>query len=301
MKTYFKIFIIIFLLSLFIIIKDDVFLLVNKSFLNIDKNNTTNISGDIVYPDQVKPLKLSVDTPGPLKVAGDLLNVNSNIELSSKNIISITNKFRKENGSLNPLIENDKLNQSATKKLQDMFNNQYFEHKSPKGLGVGDLGEQAGYNYILIGENLAMGNFKDDLSLVNAWMASEGHRENILNKNYTNIGVAVGQGQFNGKKIWMAVQHFGTPESVCPSIDKILLGKININQNQIIEMTQDLSNRREQIDKNDTFKGSTINEQIAEYNELVILYNDLISQTKNDTEIYNDQVKNFNLCLLGYQ
>lgn len=299
MKIRYQILIILLIITSFILIKDDVQLILNKSLLK--KNNTINISGDIVYSKQLEQLKLKNSTPGVLKLADNFLSVNKDVELSSKQIISLTNKYRKESGSLGLLVENDKLNQSATKKIQDMFNNQYFEHESPRGLGVGDLADEANYDYILIGENLAMGNFKDDLSLVNAWIASIGHRENILNKNYTNIGVAVGQGIFNGKKIWMAVQHFGTSSSVCPDIDKVLLGMININQNKIMEMEKDLSIRREQINANTTYGGSTINEQIDEYNRFVILYNNLINQIKIETESYNSQVKDFNLCLLNYQ
>lgn len=302
MKTYYQILIILFVLFSFIIVKDDIQILLNNKNFNTNKSSSVNLSTKFNSPVQQEPSKLKPDTPGALRVVDNLLNINSNkVELSAKNIVAITNKYRKENGDLTPLVEQNKLNLSAEKKLQDMFNNQYFEHESPSGLGVGDLGEQNGYNYILIGENLAMGNFNNDTSLVNAWMASPGHRENILNKNYIDIGVAVGRGIYNGQKTWMAVQHFGTPQSVCPAIDKVRLGIINLNQNKILEMTKELSVRQDKIKGRMSYEGSTINEQIDIYNLLVNSYNNLINQTKKETEIYNNQVKEFNLCLLNYQ
>jgi uncharacterized protein YkwD len=92
-----------------------------------------------------------------------------------------------------------------------MFENQYFAHESPTGEKVSDLAKKFGYDFLLIGENLAMGNFSSDEDLVLAWMESPGHRENILNEKYQEIGVAVKKGIFEGKEVWIAVQHFGLP------------------------------------------------------------------------------------------
>ena len=67
-------------------------------------------------------VKDNIDTPGPLIVSDNFLTSNiANIDLSSKHVIEITNKYRKENGDMPGLIENQKLNFSAEKKLQDMF------------------------------------------------------------------------------------------------------------------------------------------------------------------------------------
>ena len=169
------------------------------------------------------------------------------------------------------------------------------------GEGVGDLGDEVGYEYILIGENLAMGNFKDDASLMGAWEASAGHRANILNIHYTEIGVAVGKGKFEGKDIWMAVQHFGEPRSICPAIDQILYGKITINQNKISDMEADLTTRRDMINKGVVYQGNTPYEQVDIYNSLIIPYNNLINITKQEIDTYNNQINNFNTCLLANQ
>lgn len=257
-------------------------------------NSVSNITNDSVAIDKAK----SVETPGALKVSNDYLtNDTKSIKLSIKGVIDISNKYRKENGNLSVLKENKKLDFSAEKKLQDMFVKGYFEHVSPDGVGVGDLGNQVSYEYILIGENLALGNFKDDQSLVDAWMASPGHRANILNKRYTEIGVAVGHGTYNGKSVWMAVQHFGLPRSACPSIDEVLKGIIELDQKNIKAIESDLAEKRAIIDSGAVSKGMTTNEQIDQYNLLVNDYNKLIINIREKINQYNQQVRSFNQCI----
>lgn len=296
MKIFYQIVIILFVaLSLFIM-KDDFKSVLNKVSLYLNKNIIQSPLIKLTEKNEVQ-LKGKVDIPGALRVVNDLLS--SNIKLSSGSVIEITNKYRKENGNLPSLVENQRLDLSAEKKLQDMFDIQYFEHTSPTGVGVADLGGEVGYEYILIGENLALGNFKNDTALVDAWMASPGHRANILNKNYTEIGVAVGKGKFEGRDTWMAVQHFGTPTSICPSIDKVLLGIININQNQIQKMENDLVLRLKNINKGVLYEGTTFNEQIDKYNNLINIFNNLIKDTKQKIINYNNEIKAFNFCALN--
>jgi uncharacterized protein YkwD len=238
MKLFYKIYIIFFLSLCLFILRDDIKLTFNHvvSYISNYNNNDGTLVA-LVEKQSVKPTK-KIETPGPLRIVSDFINGGSN--LSKDNVISLTNDHRTENGNLAPLKENIRLNMSAENKLQDMFDKQYFEHVSPKGLGVGDLGEKVGYDYILIGENLAMGNFNSDLALVDAWMASTGHRANILNEHYTEIGVAVGKGTFEGKSVWMAVQHFGTPRDACPKVDQILYGIIELNQKNIKSIEDEL-------------------------------------------------------------
>jgi len=239
-----------------------------------------------------------IETPGPLFVSDNLLTNNTkNIKLTISGVIDITNKSRFENGNLDPLIKNLKLDFSAEKKLQDMFVKGYFEHISPDGVGVGDLSNQISYEYILIGENLALGNFIDDKALVAAWMASPGHRANILNSKYAEIGVAVGKGSYNGKIVWMAVQHFGLPKSACPSIDEILKGIISLDQNRINDKGSDLTIRRKAINSGTVYEGMTTGPQIEKYNSLVNDYNKIIIDIRNKINMYNEQVGQFNKCI----
>lgn len=299
MRIFYQILIIFFVAISLFIIKDDFKSAIDNVTSYFNKSNNSQI---IKLTDKKEvQLPSKIDIPGALRVVDNLLSLNSNIKLSKDNVIILTNKYRKENGNLLALVENQKLDLSAEKKLQDMFTNQYFEHISPNDIGVADLSNQVGYEYILIGENLAMGNFKDDKSLVDAWMASEGHRANILNEHYIEIGVAVGKGVFEGKNIWMAVQHFGTPRSICPSIDQVLFGVINLNLNQIQKMEDNLTLRLDSINKKVLYEGSTYHEQVDIYNSLINIYNNLIKNIKQKINDYNNQIRAFNLCLLNNQ
>lgn len=269
----------------------------SNNLLSITKNAKSNDTSKV----SIKDLSIKAQTPGPLKVFTDLINPNSTdkIKLSSTNVINLTNQNRKENGNLSPLKENAKLDISAKEKLQDMFAQQYFEHVSPNGVSVVDLGNQVGYEYITIGENLAIGNFSDDKALVDAWMASPGHRANILNKHYTEIGVAVGKGVYQGKSVWMAVQHFGLPKSICPSVDEVLHGSIDIDQANIKSMEADLSIRKQYIDSGAVHEGMTTSEQINKYNELITLHNQLVITVKEKISKYNKEVQDFNACIVN--
>src|SRR3989344_7601282 len=147
----------------------------------------------------VKNITQKVNAPppfkGPVEVKQSFLSVSG--------VVSFTNQERKKEG-LGELALSPLLNQSAQKKVADMFDRQYFEHESPTGINIDDLAEESGYKFIVIGENLALGNFKDDQALVDGWMNSPPHRENILNGKYTEIGVAVGRGLYQGKDTWLA-------------------------------------------------------------------------------------------------
>lgn len=97
-----------------------------------------------------------------------------------------------------------------------MLARQYFEHKSPTGETVGDLANHTDYHYLVIGENLALGNFDTNQAVIDAWMASEGHRANILDPRYVDIGISAIKGTYKDDSVWVIVQHFGLPISVCP-------------------------------------------------------------------------------------
>lgn len=300
MKIRYNIFIIIFVLFSLFVIKDDLRSIYEKgvSYFNIKSKIIISEFNNNQYVS--KTSKTQIHSPGPLNVVQDLLNVNSNTNLSVLNIIEITNKNRKENGNLIPLKENYNLNISASNKVQDMFSKQYFEHISPSGVGVSDLADQSSYEYLIIGENLAMGNFKDDKSLVEAWMNSPGHRANILNKNYREIGVAVGKGLFDGKTVWVAVQHFGLNKNACPSISEVLHGVIQTTEEEINKTENELLVRRNNINKGVIYEGRTIFEQISTYNNMVAYYNEMVKDLKQKISEYNTQVEEFNNCLIQY-
>ncbi|MFA5128047.1 MAG: CAP domain-containing protein [Patescibacteria group bacterium] len=136
----------------------------------------------------------------------DILAVEQN------KIISLTNNFRVKN-HLPVLSENSKLDASAVNKAEDMAYYKYFSHTSPGERHLSYFISQVGYNYLVAGENLAMGYF-DAGSMMKAWQASPTHRANLLDKDFTEIGTAMANGVYENNDTIYAVQHFGQPRLV---------------------------------------------------------------------------------------
>lgn len=116
-----------------------------------------------------------------------------------KRVINLVNKERAANG-LSALQEDSDLDKVATLKSEDMAKLNYFSHTSPTYGSPFDMLSQFGISYKAAGENIAMGQPTPE-SVMNAWMNSEGHRANILNSNYTHIGVGIAKNA-NGQYIW---------------------------------------------------------------------------------------------------
>lgn len=115
-------------------------------------------------------------------------------------VIQLVNQERKKNG-LPALQSSASLNKMANMKAQDMLKNNYFSHTSPTYGSPFDMMHQLGITYSTAGENIAEGQTSAQ-QVMTDWMNSPGHRANILNKNYTNIGV----GHSTSKNYW--VQEF---------------------------------------------------------------------------------------------
>ena len=220
--------------------------------------------------------------------------------LSVGGILEWTNRQRKENASLPSLSQNSKLNQIASARIKDMFEKQYFEHKSPSGIGASDIAYDIGYDYILIGENIALGNFNGDEDLVQAWMDSPGHRANILNKRYTEIGIAAEKGLYKGKKVWLAVQIFGKPLSLCSEPDYSI--KKSIDEGESKTALLDIKAKAyyfeiESMEKRKIENIDDYNKKVGEYNGVVGEIKLLSGEIKNLVDKYNNQVKVFNACI----
>ncbi len=217
--------------------------------------------------------------------------------LTAGGTIIETNRQRAANGSLPALTFNAQLAAAAQAKVDDMFARQYFAHESPSGAGPSDLADAAGYEYLMVGENLALGNFADDATLVQAWMDSPGHRANILNARYTEIGVAVKRGVYEGHNVWLAVQEFGRPLSDCPAPSESLDARIEAHNAELGQMQAELNTREEEIKANRRKRGTEYERQVEEYNALVEQYNELVAETKAMIADYNFQVNEFNACI----
>lgn len=124
-----------------------------------------------------------------------------------------TNVQRSENG-LPPLDASDKLRDSACAKADDMIARDYWGHHAPDGSGDPSvLIREAGVDYSRAAENLFYSSTGGPDPVAN-WMQSPGHRENILDPDFTRVGVCMRSAAYQGlPEAHLYVQHFATPMS----------------------------------------------------------------------------------------
>lgn len=146
-----------------------------------------------------------------------VLGYSSNI--SPSEVIRLTNQERKSRG-LSSLNESKTLSQAALAKGQDMLAKGYWAHFAPDGTTPWSFFSKFGYKYKYAGENLAR-DFANPNDAVTAWMNSKTHKDNILNPNYTEIGIGVVEGGLNGIDTTIIVQFFGTKQTLKPSIPDV--------------------------------------------------------------------------------
>ena len=159
-------------------------------------NTYTVVSGDSLWKIAVKTqtgvselIEKNPQLENPnLIYPGQKINVPTkdsyNIE---QDVIKLVNVER-ANAGLSPLSYDWELGRVAQYKSQDMHDQKYFSHTSPVYGTPFTMMKNFGISYKSAGENIAQGQTTAK-AVVNAWMNSEGHRANILNKNYTHIGV----------------------------------------------------------------------------------------------------------------
>jgi uncharacterized protein YkwD len=107
-------------------------------------------------------------------------------------VVALTNESRRQAG-LRPVVVDERLTAAAKAKLFDMLKQDYFDHRTPDGRQPWAFMRAAGYRFQMAAENLAKG-YVDEPELQQAWMRSRGHRANILNPHFTEIGVADANG-----------------------------------------------------------------------------------------------------------
>lgn len=126
---------------------------------------------DLIYPGQ----------------ALDIPSVDSSVTAFETEVVRLVNEARIQNG-LKPLTANWELSRVARYKSQDMVDNRYFSHTSPTYGSPFQMITAFGLSYRTAGENIAYGQ-RSPQAVVNGWMNSPGHRANILNASFTQIGV----------------------------------------------------------------------------------------------------------------
>lgn len=130
-------------------------------------------------------------------------------DISVDKLSQLTNEQRQKY-NLPLLSVNSALSLAAQKKAENMFQENYWSHYSPGGKTPWDFILGAGYKYEYAGENLAK-NFLFSNGVVDAWMNSTTHRDNLLKKEYTEVGFAIVNGVLNGEQTTLVVQLFGKP------------------------------------------------------------------------------------------
>ena len=134
---------------------------------------------DLIYPGQVL----------------NIPQISQSVRSYESEVIRLVNEVRRENG-LKALTANWELSRVARYKSQDMLNKGYFSHTSPTYGTPFQMIKAFGLSFRTAGENIARG-YPTPQAVVNGWMNSSGHRANILNSSYKQIGVGyVAQGNY---------------------------------------------------------------------------------------------------------
>jgi uncharacterized protein YkwD len=128
----------------------------------------------------------------------------SNTDSFDQEILNLVNEERAKVGA-DPLQINQQLDQAADLHSQDQASMNTMSHTGSNGSEIGDRVQDAGYQYSTVGENVASG-YPDAETVVAGWMESEGHRENILNSDFEDLGVGYSVGS-DGNAYW--TQNFG--------------------------------------------------------------------------------------------
>jgi uncharacterized YkwD family protein len=155
-----------------------------------------------------KPVQTPVQTPGqeagtanqakpeakpeapevtPDKSTDEKQETSSELSAFEQEVVKLTNAEREKQG-LSALKIDTELSKVARIKSQDMKDNNYFDHNSPTYGSPFDMMKKFGISYTSAGENIAQGQQTPE-EVVQAWMNSQGHRENIMNSSFTHIGV----------------------------------------------------------------------------------------------------------------
>jgi hypothetical protein len=215
-------------------------------------------------------------------------------DITRSRLVQMLNQTRESIG-LDTLTENEKLNQAATLKANDMIANGYFNHTSPSGVTPWYWFSQTGYTYKYAGENLAIG-FYDSAEVYNAWLNSPSHKENMVNPYYSEVGTAV-VGGFGTSNAIVVVQLFGTQKLVASGAETMSQPQ---SQPQTQEPVQEpLQIQETQVGSIVQTEPETISEPLNEV-QRVLSSSDTIKPNDN-TALSNFYSKLANFALYNFQ
>jgi uncharacterized protein YkwD len=125
-------------------------------------------------------------------------------DIFDQQILGLVNQERAKVDA-DPLKINEQLDLAADQHTLDQASMNKMSHTGSNGSNMGDRIKNAGYVFSSAAENVAYG-FGDAAAVMSGWMNSAGHRQNILNPNYKEIGIGYAQGA-DGRPYW--TQDFG--------------------------------------------------------------------------------------------
>jgi len=117
-------------------------------------------------------------------------------EITADNVIRLMNEYRAGEG-LTPIGSDTRLTQAAADRMRHMEDEAFWGHESPEGVTPFVWLRTRAYDFQTAGENLAAG-FETARLLVQSWMESPGHRDNIMSADFEDCGIAVIEGSTKG-------------------------------------------------------------------------------------------------------
>jgi uncharacterized protein YkwD len=238
-------------------------------------------------------------------------------ELSREAVITLTNNARVLNG-FPQLAENQLLNSIAESRARDMLEKQYFAHVSPTGQQASDIAQSIGYRYKIIAENIGSGDFYTNQKIVDGWMQSPGHRNNILSTEVREIGAAVLKGKMKGVDTYITVQIFGlqslpVSQNICVAPSNNLIHDIEVKKAEIESLQDQLNRLKQELDaemesietdqkytNGETHKIQKLNVRINSFNEKSRWYNRIVEEAKSKAAVAESMVKEYNRSLQTY-
>jgi uncharacterized protein YkwD len=177
----------------------------------------TNKDGKVDDRDECKPIGGFLNLLSPIDRATSLLDATDMTRSSdpaafvppnnqAQRMLNAVNKER-ERENVAPLTWCRNLAAAATSHAQDMAKRGYYDHDTPEGLDPTDRAERSGYGGGA-GENIAAMQ-RSVVEVMDDWMNSEGHRENLLDSSYLHFGFGIARGRYNGMTGYFWVQKFG--------------------------------------------------------------------------------------------
>jgi len=144
------------------------------------------------------------------------------LSIQEERVMELTNQVREREG-IPPIFKEIRLGYSSFDKARDMSIKGYFEHVSPDGKRLRDFLYDAGYEFSVAGENLAVG-FSTPETMVRAWVNSPTHFANLIDPEYQHIGVGMSPGVYQAHPAMYVAQHFGNPRAFDPDTIALTVG-----------------------------------------------------------------------------